>query len=105
MTFCASSVSGTAAGACSTSVVGGGGGGAAAGFGTVGASSDARIREIGGRTVLFFLVSPSVGFFGAGLSINETLSTSRRAGFGAAAGAGLAAGLCSGSFFLGATFA
>jgi hypothetical protein len=89
---------------------------------------EARIREIGGKTVVFFLTSPSSDFLAGGLlSIKETLSTVRRAtgafgvtgvvaaGFAAdavfAAGAGFTAGacargaaLCSASFFFGATF-
>src|SRR2546423_7035555 len=49
-----------------------------------GASREARIREIGGRTVLFVLISPPSGFFcGAFLSISETVSTlGRWEGFG-----------------------
>jgi hypothetical protein len=61
-----------------------------AGGGAVGVSSEARIREIGGSTVVFFFASPSAIFFsGCFLSISETLSTGARggaAGFGAAAG-------------------
>src|SRR5260370_907222 len=38
-----------------------------------------RIREIGGRTVVFFLISPSAAFFcGCFLSINVTLLTAGR---------------------------
>jgi hypothetical protein len=75
---------------------------------------EARIREIGGRTVVFLFISPSPDFcFGFFSSISETVSTSRRAGdgdFGATLGAGAAATggavacLGSGSFFFGATF-
>jgi hypothetical protein len=47
----------------------------------------ARMREIGGSTAVFFFTSPSIDFgFGFFSSINETLSTSRRGaseGFGA----------------------
>ena len=112
----ASGAAGSTGGA-STSGSGGGGGG----FGAGGASIEARIREIGGRTVVFFLTSPSSAFLALGrLSINETLSTFRRGEAGTAgAGAGFAAltgafaggaacergaGLASGSFFFGATF-
>ena len=62
-----------------------GGVGAGAIFGGAGgASRDARMREIGGRTVLFVLISPPSGFFcGAFLSISETVSTlGRWEGFG-----------------------
>jgi hypothetical protein len=67
----------TSAGAC---FVGSGSGGSgegnrAGGAGFEVASSDARIREIGGRTVRFVLVSPSCVFFvGRFRSINETVS-------------------------------
>src|SRR4051812_25043893 len=107
--------------AASTGV--GSGKGAATGLGAAGVSSDCRIREIGGSTVVFFLTSPGSAFFLFGsLSISETLATLRRgagaAGFSegaAAAGLGGAAcfagaawvravGLASGSFFFGAGF-
>lgn len=95
MIFCeGASGSGCAASTFAPSVVdveAGAGGGCAffGGGGAVGVSSDARIREIGGSTVVFFFVSPSVIFFsGCFLSISETLSTGARgaAGFGAASG-------------------
>ena len=84
---------------------------------------EARMREIGGRTVVFFLASPSSVFFVEGrLSINETVSARRGvvgggAADGAAGGSGFTvfagafagteacerkAGLASGSFFFGA---
>ena len=90
--------------------------------GAGGASIDARIREIGGRTVVFRLVSLSSDFFCAGcLSISDTVATLRR-GTGGAAGGAVATGLAaigglvgvtacvrgaaldSASFFFGATF-
>src|ERR1043165_5392231 len=50
---------------------------------------EARIREIGGRTVVFFFGSPSSAFLAVGLlSINETLSTFRRGVAGVAGAAG-----------------
>ena len=76
---------------CSVGAAGGGGAGSG-GFGLAGAgalvvASDSRMREIGGRTVVFFLVSPSAAFFcGCFLSIKETLAAAGRdgvAGFGA----------------------
>jgi hypothetical protein len=66
---------------------------------------EARMREIGGSTAVFFFTSPSTDFcFGFFSSINETLSTSRRGageGFGTAFGGGavLVAGVSCGSFF------
>src|SRR5258707_3821344 len=78
MTFC-EVASAAASGSATASSVSGGGGGAGASFlggGAVGASNEARIREIGGRTVAFFFISPSAAlFFGWFLSINQTLST------------------------------
>jgi hypothetical protein len=67
-------VPGTSGGGGSTAAFGG-----SAGFeGVGGVSSDARIREIGGKTARFGFTSPSaiflVGFF---RSISETLSASR----------------------------
>jgi len=61
-----------------------------------GVSNDARIREIGGKTVVFFLTSPASAFLCAGcLSISDMLATLRRgagaAGF-SAAGAGFGDG-------------
>ena len=69
---------------------------------------EARMREIGGSTAVFFLTSPSTNFcLGFFSSINETLSISRReAGEGFDGGAlplvGFVAGLSSASFFFGA---
>jgi len=66
---------------------------------------EARMREIGGSTAIFFFTSPSTDFcFGFFSSINETLSTSRRGGdegFGTPFGGGalLVASLFCGSFF------
>lgn len=114
MTFSASSVSAASPGARSTSAFGGTASGTGAGFGggATGVSSDARIRDMGGSTVIFFFASPSPAFFAGRLSIKETLSTSRRGttglggAFAAGAGAdGFATGLCSGSFFFDPTFA
>jgi hypothetical protein len=95
------------------SVVGAGVTGGACGFfngGAAGVSKDARIREIGGSTVVFFLISPSVAFFcGCFLSISETVSTGARCATGlladlasAARGGvdfGADAGLCACSAF------
>src|ERR1700731_1051764 len=106
ITFLVSSASSARAPADSASRFPGsafGGSGAGAGFGgAAGASIDARIREIGGKTAGFFLTSPSSYFFAGGcLSINETLATFPRAG-----GAGLAgAGAGEGDFVNGSDFA
>jgi hypothetical protein len=83
------------------------GGGSFRGAGA--ASMEARMREIGGSTAVFFFTSPSTNFcFGFFSSINETLSISRReAGEGFDGGTlpvvGFVAGLSSASFFFGAT--
>src|SRR5215472_15036157 len=92
MTFLPSSTSAVGAagasafGAGSTgagSALGGSGGGAAGFAEMVGASNEARIREIGGKTVVFFLNSPSAAFLCAGcLSISETLATALRGAAG-----------------------
>ena len=58
--FTSAGVKVTSAGGCSAGSGGGGSGeGTCAGGGLEVASSDARIREIGGRTVRFVFVSPS----------------------------------------------
>src|SRR6266487_1223466 len=98
------------AGAADLSILAGGGG----------ASSAARMREIGGRTPVFFFNSPSFsGFFAVFFSsIRETLSTSRCGDDGGAfatggwaasvffggAGRCARAGLCSVVFLAGLTF-
>ena len=96
MTFAAgASASDGAASVFAGSVLAGEGAGVAGsgafGFGCAGAlvvASDSRMREIGGRTVVFFLSSPSGVFFcGCFLSISETLSA---AGFGGGFAAGAA---------------
>src|SRR5690242_2395250 len=94
MTFCDDASASSAAAAAAPSVVdaGGGAGAACGSVGFVGDGAtvpvrDSRMREIGGSTVVFFLISPSAAFFcGCFLSINETLSAAGRdgvAGFGA----------------------
>src|SRR6202048_724141 len=118
MIFCESTAGSAAGPAPSTDASEGAVGGAT----NVGASIDARMREMGGSTVLFFFTSPSSDFFfGFFSSMSETLSTSRRGvgedfgatfaaggsgtcAFVAAAGCGFAAGLCAGSVFF-TTFA
>ena len=73
------SASVVAVSAAAPSVVGAGWGGSGFFGGAAGASNEARIREIGGRTVVFFFISPSAAFFsGCFLSISETLSTDGR---------------------------
>src|SRR5882762_8517515 len=110
MIFCDSAsdtvASSPAAGAAPSAVAFSAAGGSTTGSGFGGAavaSNDARIREIGGRTVLFFFNSPSPDFLrGFFSSINETLSTSRRgAGFGETlvVGSGACAGLAGNSTF------
>src|SRR5438270_1237033 len=103
MTFCeATSASAVAASAFSSSIVDLGSGSALFGGGAVGVSSDARIREIGGSTVVFFLTSPSAIFFcGCFLSISETLSTGVR-GVAAAFGCGFAVAAGCAVVFVGA---
>src|SRR5712692_1122284 len=101
MTFCGSAASASAppgAGAVVPSAITpgdsfGGGGAAsvfagAAGFGRApGASSDARMREMGGKTSRFVFTSPSSVFLrGFFLSMRDTLSASWR-GAGAVCGA------------------
>src|SRR5215212_4275296 len=115
-TSAASGAAGVAVSTGGSTATGSGGGGAGAGAGLGGdggASIDARIREIGGNTVVFLLGSPSSERLAAGcLSISETLATFRRgagavgasaapgfdgvAGFEGAAGAGRETGLASG---------
>ena len=128
--FLVSSASSAGASAKSASGFSGSAFGGSGGGGAIGASIDARIREIGGKTAVFFLTSPSSDFFAGGcLSINETLATFRRAGgagladsgageadfaagavfaggaaFTAAGTCARGAALCSASFFFGATF-
>src|SRR4029077_4559144 len=122
MTFLPSSASSSVTGATgtcaarSTSALGGSTFGTSAGRGCFrgagAASMEARMREIGGSTAVFFFTSPSTNFgFGFFSSINETLAISRREageGFGAAFGGGalvvvgFVAGLSSASFFFGA---
>src|SRR5262249_9791152 len=96
MTFCEGASASAGANSTFAASTGSGIGSALFGGGAAGVSTDARIREIGGRTVVFFLISPSAACFcGCFLSISETLSTGVRwvaAGFGSgfAAGAGAA---------------
>jgi hypothetical protein len=131
MTFLPSSSAEGAATASEGAAASAGGGSIGDGSGAVGcglgataggSNSDARIREIGGRTVVFFLISPSAAFLCVGcLSISETLGTFRfgpgaaglaaagaaevfGAGFVGAAACERGAGLASGSFFFGTTF-
>src|SRR5215212_4537918 len=84
-TSAASGAAGAPASTGASTATGSGGGGAGAGLGgDGGASIDARIREIGGNTVVFLLGSPSSERLAAGcLSISDTLATFRR-GAGAA---------------------
>ncbi len=131
MTFCAA-VSSSAGGSAvasvtvfvsatvAASIVGDSGGAAfasGAGFGgDGGVSSEARMREIGGKTVRFGFTSPSSVFFlGFFRSMSETLSASRLEGgavsgadfdvrgvCGFAAGATVSFNFCFGSFVLAA---
>src|SRR2546423_585235 len=97
MTFCGDASASAGAGSTFGSSFGAATGSGCFGGGAVGVSSDARIREIGGSTVVLFLISPSATFFcGCFLSISETLSTGVRGvaaafgwGFTAAAGCAL----------------
>src|ERR1051326_1008462 len=103
MTFLASTASSASAAAGSGAETGAGSavGGCSTfcGVTTVGDSNDARIFEMGGRMVDFFLTSPSPGFLcGLLLSMSETLSTGLGGAFGGWAGA-----FVSGAFFAGSS--
>src|SRR5437762_7749948 len=122
MTFCGSaSSSAAAAGTIASSVAfvstSGGTGVGAADFSIFGGS---RMREIGGRIVVFFFTSPSAADFFAGfVSINETLSwcdlaaavfgtgggEGRASVFFTASAAGALSGLGSGGLFAGLALA